>query len=483
MRSVLPLGQWLPDQPALGNPGVTVARNCLPRPNGYGPLASQTVFSPAMAAMARGGLAAKDKAGNAYTYAGTAAKIYSLTAANATSVTNVGGDYALADDSYWAFVKWGEDILALCIDEPVQTLTLGGANFADLGGSPPKARYGAVVRDFVVLGNIDDGTAQPNAVAWCDAGTNTNWSTGQSGEQTLYGEGGWVQGVVGGEYGVIFQEHAIWRMTYEGPPTFFRFDELEHFRGALVPGSIVPVGAITFYLDATGFMVFDGVASRPIGQGRVDRYFFNLLNDSYRHRMSGAADPLNKTVVWAYPSTASAGVPDRLIVYDYGNDKWSEAEVDVQRVMAGLSANIDLDTADAFADDLDAVGAPSLDSRIYTGGALQLSGFSTDHELTVFDGASLAARIETAEAQLNPAGVARLRLARPLADGTATITVGTRGQQNGAVSYVGSYSRNSYTGAVDLRSTARFHRLRLDITGDWSEAQGVEIEALAAGRR
>lgn len=487
MRASLPLGQWLPDQPALNNPGVTVARNCLPRATGYGPLASPTVFSPAMAAMARGAFAAKDKDGNSYTVAGTAAKLYQLTAAAATDRTRVsGGDYSLGDDSYWRFVKWGEDVLATCFDEVIQTLTLGNANFAALAGTPPQARHIAVVRDFVVLGNLYDASNgnRPNAVAWCDAGDNTEWASNQADSQVLYGDGGWVQGIVGGEYGTIFQETSIVRMTYEGPPTFFRFDVVEQNRGVLAAGSIVPVGPLTFYLGQTGFFAFDGTRSRPIGLGRVDHTFLGMVDREYLHRISGAADPINKMVVWAYPSVnaKASGVPDRLLIYDYGHDKWSEAEVDTQRVFSGLTSAIDLDTADNFADDIDVAGAPSLDSRVYSGGELLLGGFSTDHEMTTFNGDAMVARIETAEAQFNPAGLTRLRSARPHADGTVTVCHGIRATQRDVVDYQGLVAPNSYTGAVDLRTTSRFVRMRFDLR-DWTEAQAIDVDVMPVGRR
>ena len=32
---MIPLGEWLPDQPALNNPGATVAKNVTPAARGY----------------------------------------------------------------------------------------------------------------------------------------------------------------------------------------------------------------------------------------------------------------------------------------------------------------------------------------------------------------------------------------------------------------------------------------------------------------
>lgn len=481
----LPFGQWLPDQPALNNPGVTVALNCLPASRGYKPLRGLSAFSAAMNGLVRGGFTARDSAGNTYAFAGTADRLYQLAAASAADKS--GTTYGCADDSYWAFVQWGDKVVATNYDDAPQVATLGGGSFADLAGSPPRARHIAVVRNFVVLGNVYDVSdgAVPHRVAWSGFEDLEGWTVGsnQSDQQDLLGSGGQVQRIVGGEVGTVFREHDIWRMSYEGPPTVFRIDLVEQSRGTPCPGSVVPVGGAIFYLGQNGFMVFDGAASRPIGQGRVDKHFFARLDAGHAHRVSGAADPINKLVVWAYPSgdAKAGGVPDRLIMYDWGDDRWSEAELDIERVFTALTAGVDLEGLDSVAAALDGLPAP-LDSRAWTGGELLLAGFDTGHAMSLFTGDTLPARLETAELAFNPAGASRLIGARPMADGNLTVAAGARALQTGAPIYGTGVGPNGI-GACDLRTTARYHRLRLDIAGDWTEAQGLQVELLPAGRR
>jgi hypothetical protein len=119
-----------------------------------------------------------------------------------------------------------------------QVVTLGAPTSRHSPDLPPKARHIAVVRDFVVLGNVDDGTARPNRVAWSAINNSADWAVSastQSDIQDLQGDGGWVQKVVGGEYGLVFQERAVWKMTYIGSPVIFQFDLIERSRGALPP--------------------------------------------------------------------------------------------------------------------------------------------------------------------------------------------------------------------------------------------------------
>src|SRR5262249_46166167 len=53
---------------------------------------------------------------------------------------------------------------------------LAGCGFADLGGSPPPARYVAVVNRFVVLSGM--GTATPYRIQWSGLNAVTTWTPG-----------------------------------------------------------------------------------------------------------------------------------------------------------------------------------------------------------------------------------------------------------------------------------------------------------------
>jgi hypothetical protein len=479
----LPFGPWLPDLPALNNPGVVEALNVLPAADGYKPLRRLARYSAPLNGLVRGGFTARDHAGNTYLFAGTADKLYQLAAAGAVDKSGTG--YATVDDSYWAFAQWGDRVVAVNYDDAPQVATLGGGSFADLAGGPPRARHVAVVRNFLVLGNLVDTIdgAAPNRVRWSGFEDVEGWTIGvnQADQQDLLGAGGQVQRIVGGEYGVVFLEHEIWRMSYEGPPTVFRFDLVEQGRGTPCPGSVVPIGSSIFYIGQNGFYAFDGAVSRPIGHRRVDNHFFDRLASQHRHRVSATADPINKLVLWAYPSAESDGVPDRLIVYDWGDDRWSEAELDVERLFTGLTAGIDLEGLDAVAGSLDELPA-SLDSRAWTGGELLLAGFDAGHAMALFTGAPLPARLTTAELAPNDLGVTYLRGAWPITDGQATVSVGTRALSTTAASF-GAGTVPNEIGRCDLRTTSRYLRLRVDIAGEWRRATSVAIDAVPAGRR
>ena len=116
-----------------------------------------------------------------------------------------------------------------------------------------------------MVGNTFDSVdgAKPNRVWWSGINNATSWPTigsaaaaqAQSDRQD-FPTGGWVQGItgaVGGADGVIFQDNAITRVTYTGPPTIFAFQEVDRSRGCIAPNSIVNVGDYVFYLSEDGF--------------------------------------------------------------------------------------------------------------------------------------------------------------------------------------------------------------------------------------
>lgn len=355
------LGEYLPDQPDFEAPGLTEAKNVLPAAKSYMPWKSSVAFTDALDARARGGIQVKDKDGNTYIYAGDAAKLYGLEGDSWADYSKAGSPaYALATAERWRFVKWGETVIAVsgvntAATNNIQTITLGATQFADLSGSPPQARHIGVVRDFVVVGNTWDGTdgLVPNRVRWSGINDETAWTVSavtQADYQDLQGNGGWVQAVVGGEYGVIFQERTIWRMTYTGSPTIFQFDEVVPNRGTPCPGSVVRVGDMIFYLSQEGFEVLqDGSVSRQIGAEKVDRTFFDDFDATYPDRVVGMADPINRRVFWAYPGVGNTGGrPNKVLCYEWTVGRWTYSEQDLETLLVGATSGTNLDALDAL---------------------------------------------------------------------------------------------------------------------------------------
>jgi len=505
-------GEWAPDLGGFAASVLQEARNCIPQAAGYRWFPGLSLYTGpgALPGRVSGAFAAKDRDGNTLNYAAVLggandARIFRLSASSWIDASGGGADdtgaYTLNEGESWEFVKWGESVLASCISEPLQQHVFGAGAFVNLVTSSrrPRARHIAVMRDFVVLGNIDDSVGAgadglaPARVWWSginDAGTfEEGGASSQSDFQDLQ-SGGAVQRLVGGEIGTVFCETSIYRMTYVGSPVVFQFDEVERNRGVWVPGSVATAGRLTFFLDRDGWYVWDGQASTPIGSNKIDRRFLagsDAIALAHLDRVSAVADPVNHLYYCAYPSVnAEGGVPDRILVYDWVNRKWSIVELDVDCLFRALSEGMTVDGLDAISSSIDALEA-SLDSAVYTGRNVSLAAFDREHRLAFFTGAPLEALVETADLQLAPApdGRTLITAARPMVEQATSVSVQPllRNRATDPPS-VGDVAFGDGRGQCALRANARYHRFRVRLTGPFSGAVGVAVSAAAgAGGR
>lgn len=474
--------EWLPDMS--DNAGDTLAKNVIPKMDSYGELKSLTSFSTALTSACLGAFWMQDGSGVVYNFAGDTDDLYQLT--GGTTWNNVSKSAAAYSAVNWEFEKFGDRVLATSLFDNLQYFDVGvSSNFADLAGSPPKAARIAVVRDFVVLGDLENA---PNRVQWSGFNASELWTpsplTTQADFQDLYGKGGRVQRIVPGEYGVIFQEHSIRKMNYIGPPLIFQIDEVERGKGTPAPNSVCWTGTTIFYYGHDGFYIFDGMQSTPIGNNKVDLWFKANADASALGSMRGVVDRRNRLVMWAFSSSASLG-NDRLIIYNWGTGKWSYAEVDTEIIAEYVSPGYTLDelTTVIGLSDIDSASI-SVDSDAYKGGALNIQAFNSSHQAGTFSGTGMDACITTVEISDESHRLLETSSVRPDVEGAGTVTVqvGTRDKTSDNVAYTTAATLNDI-GAADVRVSARYQRYQLNITNGFTHGKGVKVEQTLGGLR
>jgi hypothetical protein len=498
--TISPLPAWLPDQPAHMNPGLVTCENVIPRTDkSYGPFSGLSVYSNALGSLrCQGAFTGRDSSGNITIFAGTQTKLQSLTsgALTFTDVTRTsGGAYATGSDEMWRFAQYGSRVVATNFADDVQSFLFGSSSaFALLSADAPKAKYVAIWKDFLVLGHL---SSFPQTVRWSAIDDPTSWPTlatsaaaqVQSDQQVLAGDGGHIQGVVGGlgnADGVVFQERAIWRVTYVGPPLIFTFDLVEGARGCVAPGSIVQLGGVVLYLGEDGWYLFDGVQSKPVGAGKVDKTFFRDFDQTYVSRMSASVDPINKIFYVAYPGAGNTGGDcNRLLAYNWSLDRWSRISVNSEYIFRAGTFGYTADSADGLGYTVD-TSPFGPDSRFWAGGRSILAGFDRDHKLGFFSGSNLAAEFETGDLDLGDGKRAFISGIRPFVDGVSTVTssVGYRNTLNEAVSYTTPTSAAA-DGFCPQRISTRFARAKISIAagGEWDHASGYEPRFRPEGMR
>lgn len=502
---MIPFGPYLPDQPDLDNPGLVRAINVLPRTqNSYGPIAALAAVGAALTNRMQGANGFRDSGGNVYPFAGDLSDLFKFNKNAATwdNVSKSAGAYLTAADDNWNFIRYGQRVIAANgYTDAIQNFLMGTDSvFSDLNASAaPKAKHLGVIGDFVFSGDISGGF--PNRVHWCAVDDPTDWPTIGSADAAAklsdrqdLAVGGAVQhitGAIGGSEGAIFLQKAIYRVQFDGPPTAFSFRLVEEDRGVYAKNTVVNIGNFGFYLSEDGFMSFDGTKSVPIGDKKVDKTFFNEVDQEYLYRVLAAADPINKIYSVAYPGSGNtAGRPNKILWYDWSIDRWSNSDIETEFFFRDLSHGYTLDQLDQFGT-LDTLPA-SLDSRIWTGGTLLLSAQGTDKKLARFTGSSLGATFETAEA--NGATLFGKPKERILVNGVrpyidvpdAKMRVYLKHRDSpGATLSSTSQSEIDADGEAHFTTSSRYQRavISLSASSSWSHASGFDYDAQEDGEQ
>ena len=468
-------GEWLPDQPGVIG-ALTTAKNCYPRAVGYGPFPTEEDYSDSAAQNLTNVVAARDVAGTTKVFASGTTRLYildssdfSLDDVSATTYTNA---------TMWKFTQFGNKVIGATEAHTLQAYDLTTtANFANLSSDAPKAKFVTVVRDFVVTGYQTDN---PTRVQWSGINNEATWAvsaTTQADFQNIP-DGGRVQGVTGGEFGIVLMDRSIYRMSYVGTPLIFQFDNISRNLGCYESNSVIQWQGITYFLSDDGFYACDGQQIVNIGAEKVNRYFFTTLREAELDLMSVAVDPSKNLVMWGYSST---DLTYRILMYHVPTKRWAYADSTVNRIASSSTPAVTLDGLDNYSASIDALQT-SLDSRLWLGGKLQLAGV-TGAKIITFTGPAKTALIDTADISAEQ-NQSMITLVKPLVDnGSGSVAVESRLQLNATLSFPSVTAANSEN-RVGVRSYGRYHRVRLEPSGNnWSSAIGVDVEIQQAGTR
>ncbi|HNI19896.1 MAG TPA: hypothetical protein PLS35_14330 [Nitrospira sp.] len=383
---------------------------------------------------------------------------------------------ALSSNAQWQFAQFGNLVFATQANEVLQVYNLSSSSqFADNSGSPPQAAYISVVGRFLVLSGL---LSTPYRVHWSGLNDTTNWTSGVgSSDYQDFPDGGIVRGVAGGEFGLVFQDQSIRRMSYiPGSAIIFQIERITQDLGLFAPYSIVRAGAMVYFRAGQGFYkIAPGGYPEQIGRERVDRTFLEDLDTSNLQLFIGAADPRSSRVFWAYKSGAGAtGLYDKLLGYDAALDRFFPLTASGEYLTGISQAGITLENLDTISSSIDALTL-TLDS--YASSVQpQLAQWDSNHKQGFFTGSNLEATLETAEQ-----GTDSKRIFvggfRPVTDApTFYGSASFRENVQDAVTSTPEVARNSRTGRCDLRKSTRYSRMKVRIPAStvWTYSAGVE---------
>lgn len=480
-------GDYLPDIASFDSPGTAYVKNVIPGTNGYAPARDVASFTNALAARCLGYFSCVDSSNTVHIFAGTSTKLYKLNlSTRAWADVSKVGNYTVATREYWSFAQFGSNVVAVTNGNAPQVYDLSSSSaFADLGGTPPQARRVSVIGDFLVLMGL---TSNPARIHWSDINDITGWTPGpgSSSDYQDFPDGGFVRGVGGGEFGIVFQDNAIRRMIFNPvSPTIFDFNRISKDRGLYMPYSLTESHSSLFFYAADGFYRVDASGGlTPIGANKVNQTFLDDADVSDPRYLIGAADPSSQRVFWAYKSRANSATSylDKCLIYDWAKDRWSNAEISVEFIGKSSPVSVTLESLDTIGT-LDALTV-SLDGFI-TQTQEALSAFNTSHQLGFFNGSTLEAIVETAEGAVAMDRRLMTREVAPIGDGfPAYVSIKQRSRlEDGKSQTVEAIT--GVRGYAPIRVSGRFMtgRVRIPAGTSWTYLRGVDVEGTEEGTR
>lgn len=468
----LPFPAYLPDQ--LPRNVLTAAVNVLPAADGYRPVKGFGNISDPMPATFKGGASFISSDGSAYLLAGTANGLARYTG-GAWSDLIVG----MTVTDRWRFTQFGDFVVAVNGVETKQ-VDLNAGTASALTGAP-SGNGVAVVGDYVVITQAEGNRL---LVTWSGFNDHTKWTPGvdQSGFQPML-TGGEVQGIAGGEYGVILQRFRLVRMERTGDDKApFSFSEITPNFGCAAPGSIAQAGRTVFFLSDRGFMALeDGQSLRPIGNEKFDQAFRDSVSPEDYDKLYAAVDPKRSLVLWGVP-----GSPGRIWVYNWVLDRASTIVVPFLGFFAGYETSLSLEAVAALYPDLDTMPY-SLDDPRFQGGDPRLYVVDRLSRLGAFSGPNMAVTLSMGWQALTDPDVTRVRAFWPMSDATSgiTVSVDARQQMGGPLGVVTSEGYMQPSGRVPLRVRGKYMAITTTIAEGtrWSYAQGLDVDLDQGGRR
>lgn len=155
-------------------------------------------------------------------------------------------------------------------------------NTADLGGTPPVAKFIQEYKTYLVCANIAGGVDVSQRVQWSDTANPENWSTGNSGSLDLVEDGGDITGLsLFGDFVCVHKENSIYTGYLVSSTAIFKFDRKSTGVGTIANGSIqnLPSGEQVF-LAKDGLYIFNGVNCRSLSP-KINDEIRDSINSEY----------------------------------------------------------------------------------------------------------------------------------------------------------------------------------------------------------
>jgi hypothetical protein len=484
---LIPFQGFAPDlDPA--TPGIFVdCSQWIPYEAGFeaAPSATTPPSTPALAAACRGAAVLTNLSGTNRTFAGTATKIYELSAGSWSDVA-AAGDYNLGTENRWTFCQFGNASIAASKTEDLQFTTSG--DFADVAGAP-KAAIVLSVAGFVMLLNYNNGTDTPHGW-YCSALRDyTDW-TPDVDTQCAFGlllqtPGAITSGARLGEGVVVGKARSLIRMDYQGGDIIWQTTVVSDEIGCVGPHAMIPIANMVAFASPNGIWIYDGSYPMDIS-GPIKQWWTDNLSASLAYRTELAYEETSQRLWVYFANTQATTNPNDCLVYHMGTKRWGRAARTIETTVREYAQpSITWDgLGSLYSTWNDLPTDISYDSSFWTSGSRNLAVVDTAHQIKTLTGSAEASSF-TSNDFGDDIGVTMATevVARYLsAPTTATCRPYSKFSMDANFSVLNPSSISRSDSKYHLRSTGRFHRFLVSHTGP-AKADGIQVQFVPAGKR
>jgi hypothetical protein len=474
----VPLAGFVPDADPT-TPGILLECNgWIPTPKGMkaAPTPTDAGYA-ALGAACVGFYFSRLNDGTTKCYAGTAGNLYELVTASWTDRTGA----ALTTVYHWRWATLGNVTYASSIYNKIRKATTG--NFTEIAEAP-KAAFLASAFGFLIAGNYDDGTSTPDGIYWSAQYNPDDWTADvatQCGYTRLLDTPGPLTALrTLNEQVVAYKARSMYLGVYQAQgPYFWAYRLLSADIGAVSQESVVDVGYAHFFVGYNDLWVFDGSVPRSIGIG-MREWFFREVDRVNISKMQGLYDRDRALVYWWYPVPGSGGALTKYICYNVMTQKWGAGELTIECTGEALAPSLTWDEW-AATKPWGSLFTSTWDFGSVAPYAPYPAVVQTTHKIAYLFGKASTASFTTGRVGTEDQ-VALLRRVSPrwfLAPTSGTLT-NYYAQTSGAVLDQGVTTTMGAKKRFDLLRAARWHALKLSVTGD-AELAGITIDAVPQG--
>ena len=195
--------------------------------------------------------------------------------------------------------------------------------------APTEVNYAFVSDNICVVLGYDTGqaSANSNGISWSDQGELTDWTTGQSGSDTIEGAGKFISHAsVRGE-NILFTENQCYTFRYIGGEFIWRTRLLDQGIGLIAQNARVAASGNLFWMSQNNFYMWRGgnvevIPSNSSSESTILHYVFDDINFSQKEKIYAWYNSEFREVWFHYPSVSS-NEPDRIARVNIDTFAWT----------------------------------------------------------------------------------------------------------------------------------------------------------------